>query len=60
MAGKARIETFMRCYSSKSYKDGLDRDLDEKLVDDSLLHFSVVEITFQYIYLVKHQQTSKA
>ena len=40
-AVKTRIETFMRC--SKSYKDGLDRDLDEKLVDDSSLHFSDID-----------------
>ena len=47
-AGKGRIETIMRC--SKSYNDGFDRELNEKLVDDSSLHFRGKEITFQDIY----------
>lgn len=34
-AGKARIETIIRC--SKSYKDGIDTGLEEKLADDPSL-----------------------
>ena len=39
-AGNSICLNRIRC--SKSYKDGLDRDLDEELVDDSSLHFSVI------------------
>ena len=38
----------MRC--STSYKDELDRNLDEKLVADSSLLFSVIEIRCQDMY----------